>query len=281
MLGWPNLVDTSDVRGGGWRASAPVSNVKDSDLGVMARTVNTNPNNTKLVIALPTSKAARMLVALRPNVTLEAGYRVRAADAEVGGTELYNSGWLAGYPPMYDTLALEWSDANWWGGRMVQEQRGIYPAQLLHVLPEPITAPFWFLDIDDQANPDGYIELARVVLANQFQPTWNFSWGCQEYIKSQSSSEKSLGGQAFFDKRIGQRCIRLSLDYLSYAEAYGRLYDMDRTADIHGEIYVLPDIDDTINLHRRSFYGRMPTLTQLDRYMVKTIKKSLEFEEVM
>jgi transposase len=64
-----------------------------------------------------------------------------------------------------------------WGGKLDLEDAGTYGIGAYHVLPTPVFARHVRIELDDQDNPDGYLEAGRLIISPAWQPTRNLTYG--------------------------------------------------------------------------------------------------------
>ena len=281
ILAFPNRADVASFSGGSWRAGKLPANLTDRDLSLVARSTNATPASSQLVAALDKGRQVRVLGLLGHNLTLDAKYRARVSDAASFTNILYDSGWLDVWPAMWSTKDLEWQDANWWSGRPTEEDIAKYPRHLIHVLPTPITGQYVWIELDDSINPAGYIEATRLVIAGQWQPRWNKSWGYSFGVKSTTQMEETRVGARFYDISPNRRTFAFALDWLDRQEAYTRSFELQREADIHGEILLIPDADDSVNLYRTAFYATLAKLDPIRHPNLAQCQHAYELEEIL
>lgn len=281
ILAFPNRADVATFTGGSWRAGKLPANLTDRDLSLLARSTDATPASSQFVAALDKGRQVRVVALLHHNLTLDATCRIRISDAAGFANILYDSGWFEAWPAMWSTKDLEWQDSNWWSGKPMEENLGKYPRHLIHVLPAPVTGGYVWIELADSINPAGYIEAARLVIAGQWQPRWNKSWGYEFSVKSTTQMEETRSGARFYDISPNRRGYAFALDWLDKAEAYGRSFELMREADIHGEILLIPDADDTINLYRTAFYATLAKLNPIRHPNLAQCQHAYELEEIL
>lgn len=281
ILAFPNRADAATFSGGSWRAGKTPANLTDRDLSLVARSTDTTLASSQFVAALDKGRSTRVIALLNHNLTLDAKYRLRISDVVDFSNLLYDSGWTDVWPVMYAWDALEWQDDNWWSGRPSEEDIARYPRHLIHVLPASALGKYVWLEIDDSINPAGYIEAARLVIAGQWQPRWNRSWGEAISIKSLTQMEEVPSGARYYDIVQNRRGYAFALDWLSQSEAWGRAFELMREADIHGEILLIPDADDTMNLYRSAFYATLAKLDPIRHPNFAQYQHAYELEEIL
>lgn len=120
------------------------------------------------------------------------------------------------------------------------------------------------VQIDDEDNADGYVDLNRLVVGSEFQPTNNFNFGASLGVESTSRRERGRTGKSFYDEQPRYRYWDFTLGTLTSSEAMADVLDFMRVAGIHTQFYAFFDPADTTNWHRTSFLAvleRLSTLT--------------------
>ena len=82
-------------------------------------------------------------------------------------------------------------------------------------------------------------------------------------IDTDTTSERSLGGVDFFDRRTGRRMLEGTIERLPEDEAFTWPFEMMRLLDKEGQLFVLVNPGDTTHLHRRSFLATLKEMTPL------------------
>src|SRR5690606_35596723 len=98
-------------------------------------------------------------------------------------------------------LELEWENPDFWIGLVPydDEERGIW---LIHIMEGAPSAQFWSIEIDDNANVDGYLQAGRLFMAEAWSPSINYSFaGNLLTFVNNGFSKKTLGGQTRFWRR--------------------------------------------------------------------------------
>lgn len=281
IIAFPNLADEATLSGGTWSTGLPLANLQNRLLSRVARTANALAASTQFDTALVKDRPVRVLVLVGHNLSLAATYRIRGATTADFAAPVYDSGWLEAWPAVYDTLSLEWEDDRWWDGRLTGEDLAGYIRNLICVLPVAAIARYWRIEMSDTTNAAGYIEIGRLFVSGQWQPVINMSYGMGLGYESNSLVEESIGGTEYFDKRKNNRVLKFGLDWLNHEDAHSRALEIQRQADIHGEIFVIPDADDSAHLLRRSFLGRLKTLSPIENPYYSTYKTAFEIKEII
>lgn len=281
FIAYQNRVDEAVLAGGSWETGLPLSNLKDRVLSKVARSTSTDLADTKIAIAFTRERPVRVVALCRHNLSIDARVRFRAFEDAGHTIEGYDSGWLDVWPPVYTPLNLEWRDPNFWNGRPTAEELSGYPWNKIHLLPQLIYLQYWLIEIDDQANEDGYIEVARLFIANGWQPVENMDLGASIGYVSRTSVAEAQNGAEYFDARTPYRTATFQIGHMRTSEAMGQAFDMQRRVDIHREVLYVYDPDDTAHLIRRSFLGRMRELSPIEQPYFNAHSTAFSIKELL
>lgn len=150
---------------------------------------------------------------------------------------------------------------------------------MLLAVTKPTAARYIRVEVDDETNPDGYIEFGRLFVGSVWQPLNNATWGASIGWETDTAMQRAMSGTPYFDRKEGRRVTRFTLAPLSRDEALGRIFEIQRKAGIDGEILMVWDKDDAINLLRQSYLGRLRQLGPIERVFVDNHSNAFEIEE--
>lgn len=284
LFGFPNVVDNGSPDGGSWAADLPLDNMLSRVLAKKARSSDLATASTQFTLTLAATKRVRVIGLIAHNLSITARIRVRAALVSDFSTTQYDSGWGSVWPAVYTddaTTGLEWEDDNWWTGQYVPEELTGVNWNLIRIVGEAVQARYLKVEIDDQHNSAGYVEIGRIFAGPAWQPVKNMSYGASLGWETATQIEESLGGAEYFDRRTPYRVMRGSLDWLTTASGLQNAYELMRQAGVDGEILFVFDPDDTVNAVRRQFLGRMRTLSPLEYPYCDITRMPFEIKELL
>lgn len=282
LFAWPNRTEGATLTGGAWSSTLPLANLKTRFTFEPARSTNTLPASTQCDVALDAPRDIKCVALLRHNLRVGARYRLRlSATAGDYSSPLWDSGTRAVWASMFPFGVKSWGDDGWWGGMPGAEDIAGYPSMLLCVLPTVVRARYLRLELLDEGNPAGYVEAARLWVSGQWQPHWNASYGMQLSWEDPSRTEAALDGTEYHDERPKTRAIVASLDWLSTDEGHAVYLEMQRQLGTTRELLVVPDYSDTAHLIRRSFVGRLRSLSALEAWAYRLFKGAIEIKETV
>lgn len=276
-LGWPNRIDAATVSGGSWQATLPLSNIKDRRLSRLARSSNALAASTIINLDLGSARTVGAVALVAHNLSVSATVRIMGDDAADFATPVYSSGWFSAWASgVIPQELLEWEDDNFWLGTISQQAAAGYQSPIIHIVAARPVLRYWRIEISDTSNSDGYVQIGRVFIGDTWTSTYNYSYGTGLGHEDSTEIESSLGGEEYFDDRKRFRVFRFALDWLTESESYVRVIDLQRLAGVSGELLVVPDSDDATHSFRRSFLGRLRSLSPMIH--VNSAQRSAQFE---
>ncbi|AGW94594.1 hypothetical protein N234_31600 [Ralstonia pickettii DTP0602] len=238
----------------------------------------------------PEAKLFQVIAVVKHNLSTSAVWRVRvshnpdfsspifdnALDLPPGVTPTLPYAW----PVLYPIGMLEWEDDNFWSGTVSEEERLSYPSILLVVLPRITPGRYIRIDIEDEGNPDGYVELGRLFVSRAWKPQHNANAGASAGWESDTTVQRAMAGTPYFDRKPGRRVTRFNLNGMERDEAMVRVFEMQRRAGIDGEILLVWDQDDILHRLRRSYLGRQRQLSPIEQAFMNNNGTAFEIEEL-
>ena len=281
IIAYPNRFDEAALSSGSWLAALPLTNLQNRVLSKMARSSDDAVASTKFDIALTKGRAVRVVALINHNLSADGLYRIRGSTVSNFASTVYDSGWVSAWPAVYSTLTLEWEDDNWWSGVMLDEDKTGYTWTIVCVLSASAVGRYWRVEFDDTTNADTYVQLGRVFISGQWQPVLNMNWGASLSWETDTKIETAISGTEYFDRRSGYRVARFLLDGMTTDEGTGRAFEIDRRAGLDEEVFYIFDPDDTYNMIRRAFVGRLRQLSPLEYPYINITRKAYEIKELI
>lgn len=282
FLAWQNRTDEGTLSGGSWRASLPLLNLQSRQVQKVARTADTALASTQFVIDLGQSRSIGVLALVVHNISVAGKVRIRASDSPGFASVYYDSGWVSVWPAgMIPQSLLEWEDDNFWLGTLSQQARAGYQSPFINILPSAVNMRYWKVEIDDTANPDGYVHIGRLFMAQGWRPGINYAYGAELGYEDPTPVDTSLSGAEFFDIRSRFRVFSFELQYISDSDAYSYALDIQRIAGISGEVLLIPDSDDVARMPVRSYVGRLRQLNSVSQQQLTAHSARFEIKELL
>lgn len=281
LIAYPNRTDESTLSGGAWTATLPLSNLQSRLIAKVARSTDAANASTKFDLVLAKKRLIRVLSLVNHNLSSTSTYRIRSF-ADAGFTNLiYDSGVAAVWPVVYPSGILEWEADNFWSGQLLDEDKIGYNLTLVHVLATATFAQYFRFEFFDSSNPAGYVQIGRLFLASEWQPVVNMNYGASLAYETKTAISEAISGAEYFDRRTPYRVARFTLGFMSEDEGMARAFDLQRTAGIDGEVLYMWDTKDTVHRLRRSFLGRLRSLSAIDMPYFNNTQTSFEIKELL
>jgi|ERR1051325_3202537 hypothetical protein len=282
LFGFNNRIDAATLSGGSWIAGLPLTNLQDPIIGLMAQSTNALVTSTKFAVDLGvTSKQARVVGFIGHNLSDDAKVRFRASETDptMAVNVVYDSGWFDAWPQVYNPEDLDFEAENFWSGKWTTEQKMGLNFPIWRDAGYSVYGRYWLIEIDDTTNSDGYVRLGRPFLGEGWQPTINMEYGASINIEDLSAADEAISGTEFFDKRPKYRVARFTIANLTEDEAFTSSFDMMRRVGTTEEVFFVFNPEDTKHALRRSWLGRLRTLSPIEAVNVDANTTVYEHKE--
>lgn len=143
------------------------------------------------------------------------------------------------------------------------------------------TYRYWQIEIDDTGNSDGYFQAGRVYLSKSFQPSVNASYGFREGYNDRSRNQRTISGSQSIVSRVPLRTAEWQLEFVTEAEMYGTLREIDLTRGTSKDVLIIPDMADTAYFQKRYVYGSMDELYPIVIAYYGIYQKSFKITEIL
>ncbi|KTG26218.1 hypothetical protein AWR38_17755 [Idiomarina sp. WRN-38] len=238
VLCWPNYVPAATLSGGSWVPTLPLAHVQDRRLSVIAKTASLDPAATQFSITLPRRRRLHAVAIAAHNLSPTATVRARAYRDAGRTDEIADTGVQNVWPIVYALNDVIWGDDNFWNRRLSEDDRATYTPLMIVFFDERVIGTAVDVELSDPGNPDGAIELGRVILADAWQPEHNISYGVQHGYNSGTTMTEACDPSRteYADEVTPKRTVSFDLEHLNEDEAFLSLHRLQRTQDIVGEL---------------------------------------------
>lgn len=258
---------TPVVSGGSWRTSLPLSNALDRRLSRIARSTDATTNSTIWLMDLGVSRGVGLISMLIPNLTKSSTPTVR---------------FLAGTDPTFATFTT-YDSGNvqaWPSGLMAEDVTGPDGTQMnvwSTVIPASVVnARYWGCNITDTGNADGYIDVARVIIAGAYRPSVCMQTGAKSGLEDDTVVSKTDGGAQLYQARAARRTDVFTLPNMPNSESVGTIRKMQHRLGKSGQVFFVWDETDPYR-YERSYLATMRELGALE-YSFSALYNSVGFE---
>ncbi len=259
-------IATVSVSGGFWNPDLPVTNLLQDRNGAVARTENCATGSASFWVDLGTSRDILVAAIPRSNASPSATVRVRAySDKGLGSILLADTGVTPYFPDLYPFGTVDWGHPSIFSTSVDRETALLFPQSWIYVFNDPVLTRYCFIEIEDPANLDGYIELSRFILASGYRPEFDFnSEGATLKIVDPSEVQRSYGGRVYGERRQKYRVAAFTFGSVDKDEAFVNIHDMNALQGTTGEVFFIWDYTDIPNRSRSSFVGRFSEMSALE-----------------
>lgn len=285
IFAFPNRVDatfyTVSFSGGTWQAALPLTNLRDPLLQNVARSNGISTAVTKFTVDLGAQRDVLVLAIPKGSWSQLAQCKITGA-TDSGFTNIVSmTDWFDIWGTVYEWESIPFEHPSWWTGKVPPEDAENYPQPMIVVLDTPVNARYWKFEFDDTTNADGYLDLARLIIAPGWQPTVNFSYGAQINWRTTTQVQESLGGVRYYDPRPQFRTLKVQLDTQDLDELLQNYFEAERQLGIDLQLMFVYDPDDTNNLARRSFLATFERLNPVTETFYNHASSPVELVEVI
>lgn len=154
---------------------------------------------------------------------------------------IYDSGKLDANPPVEEFGTLPWGEFQW-GGALPAEVTDLFKLNVYHVCTSILSARYYSVEVFDQTNADGYVEIGRAMVGPYFQPILNMDYGFGiGFEDGDTIIDKSRGGQLYAELHDVFRAQRFSFSNMTEAEALQQvLFYLQRRQGTTGDLLFIP-----------------------------------------
>lgn len=284
ILAYGNLADSATLTRGSWVTTLPRDNLKNRIIAKVARTTDATLTSTTFDVDVGLYQTIRVIALVGHNLSLSALYRVRTSNVSGFGSSantLTDTGWVPAWPALYNSYDLNWEDSNWWSGTISDTARQGYNWTNTIVLPTPTNAEFIRVEIDDQANAAGYVQIGRLFVGAGWQPVVNMEYGASLGWETGTTVETAYSGTEYFDERKPFRVARFKTNWASEDEGMQYPFEIMRQAGISREVLYIHNPDDTVHALRRQFIGRLRQLNPVEYPYPQVTSTAWEVKELI
>jgi hypothetical protein len=280
IIGYQNRIDAATFSAyGSWSTSLPLTNIKTRQLSKKARSTNAANSSTKLRFSTDIERIVSTLGIIAHNLSVSATWRYRVYSDSGYATLVYDSGTLDVWPSS-PYGSYEWEDVHFWDLTPTDEEIAYYTKNLIYVVPSIVSAQYYQIEFFDSSNSDGYVELGRIFMGSTYQPVLNMNLGASIGYESATVVDTAMSGAEFFDRRDSFRIAQFTLDHLTYAESILN-NDIMKISGTDLEVLYIWDSADALNLQRRSFLGRLRSLSPISQPYNTRYQTTYEIKELL
>ncbi len=175
--------------------------------------------------------------------------------------------WLETWPAVFTEDQVDWDGGRWWDRTYTPEEIQGYPWYRPILLDEGMYAAAVLVEIDDQLNDDGFVQVGLCELAEALRFPLNFEVGANYGYRGRTETQEADGGTKYRRRRPKPRVMKCSVPYCPRDSALGSYLEMQRQLDTAEPFFWWPNPTDDRHMVRNAY---MAHFTELDLYSYAT-----------
>jgi hypothetical protein len=261
-MAFPDKTLDSSLYGGSWDSNFPLSNLCIKDMALRARSSNLLTTSTTFDGDLGSITKLRVLgIPGGHNFSISATIRVRFSTVPNFATSVYDSGTVAVYPNYYDDSSLDWGQPVLTGGKPNTTHAINMRYPIFFVAPTSVNASYYRVEVVDNNNPAGYIELRRCFVSPGLQASVKLEVGASWGLDNLTRESKSLNGTPQYDRIESPRNVVFTLNNITPEVGSGQYLEASRILGTDQELFFIANPDATsMSMRIQSFMGRLRQL---------------------
>lgn len=269
-----NISDLATLSSSDFAATLPVTNLQVEGRGRVARTTNATGNkviNGNFAAVSITSAC----VLYNHNLTSQATIRLQLWDADnQTGNLVYDTGTFVALPP------LGWGDFQWglvpWGANVFTG----WGRSFTDIWFPAVGAKSFRITLADAINPDGYLQVKRLLIGPYFEPAVNMEYGMNLSWQDNSDQVRTQGGSLRTDNRVLYRKLTGKLPAILSAER-ATWMNILRTIGKRSETFfsIYPEVGGALE-RDHAVLGKFTDMPDLLTDTPSSYSSTITFEEV-
>lgn len=282
ILAWPNHTGDGTLSSpDAWESTLPLVNLQSRIFSDVAQTAVLTPSITATFTDF---KSIGTVALAAHNLSETATIRIRFYSDAAKTTLLLDSGFVAVWPRVFDSLQLPWEANNFWLGTPSYADTKIFTQLFTYHADRNYFIKCVQIDITDSSNPDSYIEAGRLFLAATFEPQYNPPYGkldMQYAVNTEIVEALDDESTEYAHIRRPKRIVNIGFDYLTKNEGIMRILDMQRSQGIDKEILYAESREYDQFSNATTFLGRLVSLDKLSIPDVSLYSATINIKEIL
>lgn len=281
-IGTENHAVEGTLSGGDWVDSDTIKleNLTTPYMSEVARSASADPEDTQFTVDLGRARTIGVVALGNTSIQPTAQWRVRAFQDDSLTVTIYDSGIVDIPGTTVPSLSLEWEDDGFWDGLSQEFDDLMKGVTLIHLPPDDVYARYWLIEVFDNGNPAGYLDIGACYLGPRWQPDHNASYGSNELgFEDLTDEEESRNGTKFFNDRNIRRIMAFALEYLPDEQEVKNIYRLSMRARRSRQILFIMSPLQEETYQREAFFGTLRQLPPIHRNSFQTIHTNFVIEE--
>lgn len=197
-------------------------------------------------------------------------------------TTKYDSGQIDIIGQIAPWQSLTWQHPSFWNGKPTEEERRTlkFPVVDLLATESVVLGVYCKYEFFDTGNTDSGFAVSRLFLTPGWQPTMNPIYGAGLGYTTDTTFEKSYGGEKSYDVKNTYRVKGFTIEHLPENEALLQALTLQRDQGIDKQMFFIFDPDDVEKMYLRAFTATMTNLDPLTYSYYNAMSFSAALEEV-
>lgn len=277
---YDSFSDGAAVSGGSFVSTLPLSNVQTRDLREVARTTSVDSSATQFRVDFGKLRPIGGYAIGPTNISPGATYRIRLYGGPDGTEQKYDSGPQIRPGSGIEFGTLVWGHPALWTG-IDKDEVDTSDIAFFDFFQTDILASSMTVEIIDEGNARGYIDIGRLLIGRALRFKHNYAYGSNSFfMRPLTDREESLAGTEFFFRRAQRRGFRCVFEYLPETQLFDAVYRVMELG-VEGQMFVIPDIEDTANLQKRSFFSTLNELPAIEQAVYRRGTTAFDLKEVL
>lgn len=264
ILAWQNWADGGTLSGGGWETSLPLSNMQNPSLSKVARSSSQFFFDTTFTIDFGAPRLINVVGIIGHTLTPESYVQTQIYTDSGLTNNVYDSGFVDTMPTIWgENSGALWGVDSIWTGKYAADELVNVNLNFFHIIPGSIVAQYVRINLNDNSNPNEWVDVARLFVGPAWEATYNYNVGATLGWRDLSTIDEGLSGAVFAEQRTKKRTFSFDLSFLSKNEVLSKAFEMQRRQGITKEVVVIPTPDEQTHQFREAFMGRLTTLSPI------------------
>ena len=260
-------------------STLPIENVQDRQITKVYR--SDSATTIQIDIDFGSTQLIDFFAIIRHNITVTGTVRYRYSTVSDFSTTVRDTTAVNAWPVIEPFGSRPWGVFSW-GGFPGQSELEEYTVSSYDIPSESVFARYIRIDIVDDDNSDGYIEIGRIVSGPAYRPSNNYSFGSSIEFVDNSRVTKSRGGQTFIDEVEHFRVFNFQLINIPEAEIFSNIFnELDRLRGIGKDILIIPQPGDETTFLTQNIYGRLQQTRPIQNRVLEYYGREFNVEELI
>ena len=255
-----NAIDRAVLTASSQAGALGPANLQRDERSAVMRAAGTN---VTITATWPTQELIACVAPIRSNMNSSARMRVRGYQQVGDAVPVLDTGVMMPCPeaPLgaspFGYLPLGWNGYRW-GGVNTWARGGGSDGVVWF---EPVSVRQLIVELQSIDNPDGYIEISRLVAGMYWAPEYNASYGASLTAVDTSEGYRTAAGEGKTNVGTRHRLLNINLEFLTPADRARLARIVDECGTVRPLLFSLfPENADPVLEQQHMLYGRIANI---------------------